>query len=391
MRAPSRPATVLLYRRHGRKLPKPGTVRAPVPKSDLFEREYGQRLTSIVRAWSDHVETLARAELRADALADDLRAAFRALLRASGLEPWLRRSARGVATRQAKYVERVANIPVGNAVPQALLEEFLQDNVSLVTNMAERQIQQIADIVRPAQAGGQRWEEVAKQIQERLSVSESRAKLIARDQANKFNSAMQQTTQTAAGVEEYEWTVAGDYAVRGRPGGEYEDSKEDHWVLKGRIFRWDNPPLIPGTSERAHPGQRIQCRCTARPVIRDLFDQRPAPERPAEIVAQERRYGFSALPPTDAGLPGPIPSDLTRGGILPFRPESFAHLRAGGGVSAALPVTVRVYPDNSVFPSDGRHRISIARERGEKFVTGNVETVGPRGGIRLRRNVRIPI
>jgi SPP1 gp7 family putative phage head morphogenesis protein len=292
MHAPSRVATVLLYQRHGRKPPKPGTVRAPVPTSTLFEREYGRRLAAIVRAWSDHVETAVRAELRSDALDDDLRAAWRALLRASGLEPWLRRNAKGVAGKQARYVERVANIPVGSAVPQGVLEEFLQDNVSLITNMADRQIQQIADIVRPAQAGGQRWEEIAKQIQARIGVSESRAKLIARDQANKFNATMQQATQTAAGVEEYEWTTADDFAVRGRPGGEYEDSKEDHWELRGKIFQWASPPLIPGTSEHAHPGQRIQCRCTARPVIRDLFDQRPAPERPAEIVAQERRLGF---------------------------------------------------------------------------------------------------
>ena len=56
-------------------------------------------------------------------------------------------------------------------------------------------------------------------------------------------------------------------AVRGKPGGEYEDSKEDHWALNGMVFEWSSPPLIPGTTERAHPGERIQCRCLAIPVI----------------------------------------------------------------------------------------------------------------------------
>lgn len=285
-------ATALLYRRHGRRPPRPGRVRAPVPSVLLFEREYARRLGSIVRAWSDHVETIARAELRQDALSDDLESAFRALVRASGIEGWLRRNARGIATTQARYIERVANLPVGNAIPQDALEGFLQENLSLITRMADKQVQQIADIVRPAQAGGQRWEDVAKEIQGRLGVTESRAKLIARDQGNKFNSVMQETTQTAAGIEEYEWVTANDYAVRGRPGGEYEDARENHWTLHGKIFRWDAPPLIPGTTERAHPGQRIQCRCTARPVIRELFAQGPAPARPADIAAQETEFGF---------------------------------------------------------------------------------------------------
>lgn len=290
--APGRVATVLLYQRHGRRPPKPGPVKAPAPTAKLFEREYARRLRTMVRAWADHVESITRAELRADALEDDLRGAWRALVRASGIEGWLRRNARAVATNQAAYVERVSQLPVGGAIPKGAIEAFLQDNLSLITGMADKQIQQIADIVRPAQAGGQRWEEISDQLQGRLGITDNRAKLIARDQANKFNAAMAEVTQTAAGIEEYEWTTAEDFAVRGRPGGEYEDSKEDHWALRGKIFRWDSPPLIPGTTEHAHPGQRIQCRCQARPVIRDLFAQRPAPARPADIVAQEQRLGF---------------------------------------------------------------------------------------------------
>jgi SPP1 gp7 family putative phage head morphogenesis protein len=287
-----RVATALLYQRHGRKPPRAGVVRARPPTSRAFEREYAQRLRAIVRAWADHVETITRRELRADAFDDDMRAAWRALLEASGIQSWLGRKAREASGTNARYVERVANIPVSNVLPKDVLEEFLQDNLSLVTNMADRQVQTIADIIRPAQAGGERWEDVAEKLRARLGVTESRAKLIARDQANKFNSAMAEITQTSAGVEEYEWVTANDFAVRGRPGGEYEDSEDDHWRLRGKIFRWDAPPIInPTTGERGHPGQAIQCRCTARPVIR-TFAQRPAPARPAEIVDQETGAGY---------------------------------------------------------------------------------------------------
>jgi SPP1 gp7 family putative phage head morphogenesis protein len=282
----------LAYARTGRRPPKPGPARTRPPAPRLFEAQFRARLDTLVRAWGDHVETLVRAELRTDALDADLAAAWRALVQASGIGPWLKRQAAQTASANAAYVERVANLPVSRAVPRDVLDEFLAENTALITDLPGKQIQRIADIIRPAQQTGGRWEDVAASLEERLGVTRSRAKLIARDQANKFNSVMAEVTQTAAGIEEYEWVTADDYAVRGRPGGEYADSKENHWVLQGKRFRWDSPPLIPGTTERAHPGQRIQCRCTARPVVSDLFAQRPAPPRPAEIVAQESENGY---------------------------------------------------------------------------------------------------
>ncbi len=291
MHALGQHSTALLYARHGRRPPRPGPARVRPPTPKLFEREYGARLAAIVRAWSDHVETLARAELRTDALDSDLDRAWDALVNASGIRNWLGRKAKEVAGAQVAYVDRVANIPVGSAIPRDVTDAFLDENLSYIVSLKDKQVQQITGLVRDAQLNGVRWEGVADQIQERLGVTQSRAKLIARDQANKFNSLMAETTQTAAGIEEYEWVTADDYAVRGRPGGEYEDSRENHWLLRGKVFRWDSPPLIPGTSERAHPGQRIQCRCTARPIVR-AFAQVGAPPRPADIVAQEREAGF---------------------------------------------------------------------------------------------------
>lgn len=273
----SRFGASLLYQRLGRRPPKQGVVREPPPRVRLQEAEYTRRLLALLDAWDDHVETIGREATRSDAWREDasieekLREAYNVLVRASGLSDWLKRAGGQIVDSQKRYTERVTKLPPGNIARQAVIEEFRQENVKLVTRMSEKQIQEIADILRPAQAVGQRWEEIAPQIQERLGVVASRAKLIARDQTNKFNGTMQRLAQTGAGVEEYRWSTAGDFAVRGRPGGEYEDSKENHWALEGKIFRWASPPLIPGTSERAHPGQRIKCRCVAIPVI-PLFE-----------------------------------------------------------------------------------------------------------------------
>ncbi len=274
-------AASLYYRRLGRTPPRPGTVRTPPPRVRLYEAEYTNRLRVVLRQWYDQIETIARTELRGDAretldasrFEDQIRAAFNALVRASGLQDWLLRTGGRIAGAQASYTERVTKLPpAGNIVGrQALIETFRDENVRLVTRMGEEQIAQLGDILRPAQAIGQRWEEIAPKIAERLGVGESRARLIARDQTNKFNGSMQRITQEASGVSEYTWSTSRDFAVRGRPGGVYASSQEDHWQLEGKIFRWSDPPLIPGTSEHAHPGERIQCRCVAIPRI-PLFE-----------------------------------------------------------------------------------------------------------------------
>ena len=411
MYAPSAPATRLMYARHGRRPPKPGVARALPPTPRLFEAQYKKRVDALVRAWWDHVETLARAELRQDAFSDDLSATWRALVRASGIEPWLRRNANTVAGAQATYVERVANLPVGSAIPREYLEEFLQDNVSLITQLPDAQIQKIADIIRPAQAGGQRWEDVAKSLEERLGVARSRAQLIARDQANKFNSVMAEVTQTAAGIEEYEWVTANDYAVRGRPGGEYADSKENHWALRGKIFRWDSPPLIPGTSERAHPGQRIQCRCTAKPVISDLFPRRAAPARPADIVAQETEAGYPYVGASVADTEIPHEAVFGQAEFRPeavnvaavdaigglqraqylrtgYRPESLAAVR-GANEAKLPPVTVDVAHTGDVSLTDGRHRLMVAVERGRVSIPAHVRQRNAEGDIVATRLARV--
>ena len=53
------------------------------------------------------------------------------------------------------------------------------------------------------------------------------------------------------GISEYRWGTAGDERVR-----------ETHEANDGKVFRWDTPP-----AETGHPGNDVQCRCTARPII----------------------------------------------------------------------------------------------------------------------------
>jgi hypothetical protein len=74
-----------------------------------------------------------------------------------------------------------------------------------------------------------------------------------------------------------------------------------------------------------------------------------------------------------------------------LRPESFEYLRAGGKPVPSLPVTLAFYADGTRHIVDGRHRITLARERGEQTIVGRMIGYGPRLGIVWRHSGRFPI
>lgn len=103
-----------------------------------------------------------------------------------------------------------------------------------------------------------------QQIQHIGNVSKKRARLIARDQTSKMTGTLNQIRQQAIGIEEYIWRTSKDQRVVGNPSGIYpvgNKKHEDHYHREGKRFRWDSPP------EDGHPGQAIECRCHAEPII----------------------------------------------------------------------------------------------------------------------------
>ena len=137
-----------------------------------------------------------------------------------------------------------------------VLESFRRENVELIGSIAETQLDQVQDVVRTATRTGRRVEQLAKDVEGRFGVSESRARLIARDQVAKANAQMTQVRQTAAGITRYIWNTSGDERVR-----------ETHAELNGQTFEWTDPPVTNANGDRNHPGEDYQCRCVALPVL----------------------------------------------------------------------------------------------------------------------------
>ncbi len=149
----------------------------------------------------------------------------------------------------------LSGIGVSDLRMSAEIKKYRDANIALMENAARAYAQQVRDVLEDPDVHGKRVEVLAKEIQARGSVSESRAELIARDQTLKLNGQINQTRQENAGVTQYTWSTSHDERVR-----------ESHRELDGETFLWSNPP------EPGHPGQDFQCRCIALPVFDNASD-----------------------------------------------------------------------------------------------------------------------
>ena len=80
---------------------------------------------------------------------------------------------------------------------------------------------------------------------------------IVRDQNSKTIGGLTEIRQRQLGLEGYQWITSQDERVR-----------PTHVANSGRYFLWSSPPAT------GHPGQDIQCRCTASPVVSQAARER---------------------------------------------------------------------------------------------------------------------
>lgn len=125
-----------------------------------------------------------------------------------------------------------------------------QANVDLITSIPKQYFEKLGDAIGKNMEAGLRFEDLAKEVERIGGVTESRAKLIARDQTSKMNSAFNKTRQSSLGIGRYTWQTSGDERVR-----------EEHQANDGQVFNWNDPPAT------GHPGDDVNCRCAAVPFF----------------------------------------------------------------------------------------------------------------------------
>ena len=136
-------------------------------------------------------------------------------------------------------------------------------NVGLIKSISSQHWDKVLDAVNQNLAGT-----LEGSLQGRLyrmgGITKRRAKMIARDQTSKAISQLNQARQSDAGITSYTWRTSEDERVVGNPDGLYPKGNRkhnDHFIRNGKTFEWSKPP------QDGHPGDAIQCRCVAIPII----------------------------------------------------------------------------------------------------------------------------
>lgn len=146
-----------------------------------------------------------------------------------------------------------------------LVQGFAVENVALIKDIPARIIRDVELASTRAVASGTRWEVLAKDLEQRFGYGADRAKLIARDQVGKLYGQINVQRQRDIGVRRFIWRTVNDQRVR-----------DDHEMLADEIFSYDDPPA------EGMPGEPIQCRCHAEPMLEDILS-----ELEAELDAEE--------------------------------------------------------------------------------------------------------
>ena len=113
---------------------------------------------------------------------------------------------------------------------------------------------------------------------------------ITRDQNNKIIGQLTHMRNKELEIEQYEWSTSNDTRVR-----------DNHRSKNGEVFEWDEPPADTG-----HPGNDIQCRCVALPImdkvraqkLRDNAQKLKGPRR--QLFPSKGFPGFKGISPSDA-------------------------------------------------------------------------------------------
>lgn len=172
-------------------------------------------------------------------------------------------------------IETVISSAMGVDVAQIVSSEGLTNtltsavnsNVSLIKSIPQQYLDKVRAIVLNETIKGRSAVSMIEQIQEVGKVTKNRARLIARDQSNKINGDITRERQTASGIRAFRWRTVGDLAVR-----------QTHKDRNGEVFAWKpefvGQKLADGTVLRdpeaagiGYPGEEIQCRCIAEPII----------------------------------------------------------------------------------------------------------------------------
>lgn len=162
-----------------------------------------------------------------------------------------------VNNRNSQSLERLIGRVPPELSPREVEQFFVQRQVTLARSLTSEYVTQVSEVMQQAPVGI-RASSLIDDIVKRANVARSRAKLIATNELLTLNSEINKRKQQRLGITRYQWSTSQDERVR-----------SNHNPLNGREFSWTSPPVGGGTgpNDIGNPGDGINCRCIAVPVL----------------------------------------------------------------------------------------------------------------------------
>jgi len=244
-------------------------TKSKLEPSRAIEKEFERALKKIARASGGIVE--AHVDGHKLVNTEQMKKALKAYSEA--LTPWAKNQALKLLGDTTKRIKSdKAYKENANKMSKIMSKEIFESETGLISMaLVNEQVALIQSI--PLEAGeraqrlalegiasGRRADEIASELMKTTEVTESRAKLIARTETARANTALNLARATSVGSTHYRWRNSGDKAVRDA------HEKLHGKKLDGQVFAWNKPPTLDdGTT--GHPGTFPNCRCYAEPIL----------------------------------------------------------------------------------------------------------------------------
>lgn len=173
------------------------------------------------------------------------------------LKPYFKKTINRFNEKFEKGIEGIVVAPEFTDEMAENLAEMYTKNMNLyIKGWTEESIIRLRKKIQKNAFQGYRASTFVEEIEHDFQISHTKAKFLARQETSLLMSQFREERYKSVGVQKYRWSTSGD--VRVRP---------YHKRLNGKVFTWDNPPIIDEYGHRAHPGQDFGCRCICIPII----------------------------------------------------------------------------------------------------------------------------
>lgn len=156
-----------------------------------------------------------------------------------------------------KSVKAVTVAPELTPEQEAGIAKAWSKNLDLyIQDFTRQNTLKLRELVRASVFAGDRATSLSDIIQKNFNTTRAKANFLARQETSLLLSKFHEQRYSDVGVIRYKWSTSHDSHVR-----------HDHKELDGRIFSWDQPPIVDrSTGKHANPGEDFGCRCTAIPI-----------------------------------------------------------------------------------------------------------------------------